>query len=230
MASTSNSKPKVFAGKNSNAKPTKKMYAPVTLEAERAADAAATAASRRDASSASLAAAPFAGLTMILLPFFSVVITAFVVTPPSRPSITSATRGTPVARLVAPAAPDSLAGLARRTPPITTELGLKSSEKIFARWSPLEPATTSPRSEPHTNTSPPAITSEFWFTSPRTCVFMSGACQTDVAGEAKKNRVSRNASSRDEKMRNGPERRTSVARRARAWRAWGTRNARRDVR
>ena len=56
-----------------------------------------------------------------------------------------------------------------RTPPITTELGLKSSENTFARWSPLEPATTSPRSEPHTNTSPPAITSEFWSTSPRTC-------------------------------------------------------------
>ena len=33
----------------------------------------------------------------------------------------------------------------------------------------MEPATTSPRSEPHTNTSPPAITSEFWSTSPRTC-------------------------------------------------------------
>jgi hypothetical protein len=70
MASTSNSKPKVFAGKNSNAKPTNAMYAPVTFEAFRAADAAATAAERRDASSASLAAAPFAGLTIMLLPAF----------------------------------------------------------------------------------------------------------------------------------------------------------------
>jgi hypothetical protein len=80
----------------------------------------------------------------------------------------------------------------------------------------LEPATTSPRSEPHTNTSPPAITSEFWFTSPRTCVFADARRQTS-AGEAKKNRQEtlRLFESR-RKMRNGPERRTSVARRARA--------------
>ena len=186
MASTSNTKPNVFAGKNINAKPTAQMYAAVTSGGAPRGAAAKIAASRLFASSATRAAAPFAGLTMTRLPALTTLLFAAFSFVLLWPSHTSATCGTPDAWLVAFARADAAPP---RTPPITTELGLKSSEKTFARWSPLEPATTSPRSEPHTNTSPPAITSEFWSTSPRTC-----ACGKRVV-----RRVSRRRRADDEK-------------------------------
>ena len=74
--------------------------------------------------------------------------------------------GMPVAMLTARAAADCLA--VDLTPPMVTESGRRSMEKTRARTSPLEPAMTSPRREPHTKTSPPAITELFWLQSPST--------------------------------------------------------------